>query len=179
VDESPVGTFVASLVLTDDGLIDRYLGYATRPAVEPGPVPGAEPPADALEVLDRYFDELEAGEFAAAADCFSDDVVYSHPPYRHTDNAGDRRVEFRGRQELLAGFRSRGKRSFRHRILVRLQRGPSCLLEGVVDGLPGDGTGSFVSSLSLDRTGRIARYVSFYCEPSVPRTPGRDELAPP
>jgi hypothetical protein len=167
-DASPDGSFVASIQLDDDGLVERYLAYAAEPLVEPGPRLASEPPADAMTVLHRYFEELEAGDFVAAAACFSEDVVYSHPPYRHTDNAGEARVEFRGRDALLAGFRRRGRRSFRHRILVCLQRGPSCMLEGVVDGLPGGTTGSFVSSLSLDDAGRIQRYLSFYCEPSVP-----------
>ena len=165
---APWSTFVASLQLDDQGLVARYLAYACSPAVVPGPaVMFGEAPTDALQVLDRYFDALDGGEFEAAAECFSDDVVYSHPPYRHTDNAGDERVEFRGRQELLRGFRARGMRTFTHRIVVSVQRGTTCLLEGVVEGLPTGRDGGFLSSLTLDRAGLIRRYLSFYCEPSV------------
>lgn len=164
-------TFVASSQLDDSGLITRYLAYMCAPAVRPAPDPdaGSAEAADALAVLDHYFEELESGQFEEAADCFSADVLYSHPPYRHTGIEDDRRIDFRGRDELLAGFNARGKSSFKHQITACLQRGPHCLLEGVVNDLPGGGTGGFISSLSLDSGGRIGRYVSFYCEPSTPR----------
>jgi ketosteroid isomerase-like protein len=175
VRDAPTGeasaTFTASLQLDGTGLIERYLAYMCTPAVAPGP--RVEAPAgasvDAAEVLHRYFAALDRGAFVEAVHCFSHDVLYSHPPYRHTGITSNRRVEFRGHHELLAAFEARGKRSFTHRIEVCLQRGPNCLLEGVVEDLPGGGTGGFISSLSLDDDGRIARYVSFYCEPGVPR----------
>ncbi|HEU0170322.1 MAG TPA: hypothetical protein VFR26_02700, partial [Acidimicrobiales bacterium] len=61
-----------------------------------------------------------------------------------------------------------GRQSFDHRVTTSIQRGPHGLIEGVVQGLPDGGTGSFVSSLTLDADGLIRRYVSFYCEPAVP-----------
>jgi ketosteroid isomerase-like protein len=162
-------TFVASAQLDSAGLVSRYLAYRCLPAVDPEP-PGAGPsPGDADKVLHAYFDALDAGEFEEAADCFSTDVVYSHPPYRHTGLDSDNRVVFRGRDALVAAFRVRGRQSFDHRILESVQRGPHCMLEGLVEGLPGGRSGSFISSLSLDGDGRIQRYVSFYCEPSVAR----------
>ena len=120
-------------------------------------------------MLARYFEALDAGSFNEAAAQFSADVVYSHPPYRHTGIDSDDRLVFRGRDELRAAFTARGKQAFDHRIVAIGQRGPHCLLEGVVEGLPGDRNGSFVSSLTLDADGLIQRYVSFYCEPAVPR----------
>jgi hypothetical protein len=36
--------------------------------------------------------------FADAAACFSEDTLYSHPPYRPTGIDGHDRVEFRGRR---------------------------------------------------------------------------------
>jgi ketosteroid isomerase-like protein len=162
-------TFVASVELDDDGLVGRYLSYVTAPAVVPAPSGTGPAPADAAEVLVRYFEALDAGAFDEAADQFSADVVYSHPPYRHTGIDSDDRVVFRGRDELRAAFTARGKQSFDHRVVAIGQRGPHCLLEGVVEGLAGGGDGSFISSLTLDADGRIQRYVSFYCEPGVPR----------
>ena len=103
----------------------------------------------------------------AAASHFSDDVLYSHPPYRHTGITDPDRVEFRGRAALLAAFERRGKASFDHEVLTSIQRGPHCLFEGAVRNLPDGGTGSFISSLSLAADGTIRRYVSFYCEPGV------------
>jgi SnoaL-like domain len=166
----PVGTFIASAELDGDGLVRRYLAYMCTPAADPAPTGGGPAPADAGKVVHEYFAALDNGDFEAAADQFSRNVVYSHPPYRHTGIDGAERVVFRGRDELLAAFRARGRQTFDHAILASIQRGPHCLFEGVVNGLPTGGSGSFVSSLTLDGDGRIQRYVSFYCEPSVSRS---------
>jgi hypothetical protein len=152
-------TFAASLQCDADGALTRCLLYRT-PYIEPSPTwadRDATTPADARAVLDAYFEHL------AAADCFPEYCLYSHPPYA----PGAERAEFRGRDELLAGFVRRGNRPYAHTIEVALQRGPECLLEGTATGTALGG--SFVSSLSLDRDGRIRRYAAFYCEPSVPR----------
>ena len=173
---SPVATFVASAALSGvDGRIERYLAFSCDEARDPIPAdaPSAAP-ASVPAVLDTYFGALDSGRFEAAAGCFSDSVLYSHPPYKHTQIDGDKRIEFRGRAALLAAFRARGRQSFGHEILTCLQRGPYAILEGVVRDLPDGGSGSFISTLSLDASGRISRYVSFYCEPSVSarRAPG-------
>jgi SnoaL-like domain len=168
-DGEASGTFVASAEFDDAGSISRYLAYACTPATDPPPSGDGPAPADADKVLHEYFDALDRGDFEAAADRFSADVVYAHPPYRHTGIDSNDRVVFRGRDELLTAFRARGKQRFDHAILASIQRGPHCLIEGVVQGLANDGTGSFVSSLTLDGDGLIQRYVSFYCEPSVRR----------
>jgi ketosteroid isomerase-like protein len=165
----PLATFAASLQLDADGLINRYLAFIANPPVDPAPDGSGAAPGDAVDVLRRYFEALDAGAFADAADQFSADVVYSHPPYRHTGIDSDERVVFRGRDQLLAAFIARGRQSFGHRLVAAGQRGPLCLLEGVVEGLPDGGDGSFVSSLTVDGDGRIKRYVSFYCEPAVAR----------
>jgi ketosteroid isomerase-like protein len=162
-------TFVASVQLDDDGLVGRYLSYMTTPAVVPAPSGTGSASADAAAVLARYFEALDAGAFDEAADQFSADVVYSHPPYRHTGIDSDDRLVFRGRDVLRAAFTARGKQRFDHRVVAIGQRGPHCLLEGMVEGLPGGRNGSFVSSLTLDGDGLVQRYVSFYCEPAVPR----------
>jgi ketosteroid isomerase-like protein len=166
----PVGTFVASAELDGDGLVRRYLAFMCTPVVDPAPTGAGPAPADAGTVVHEYFAALDSGDFEGAAERFSADVVYSHPPYRHTGIDGADRVVFRGRDELLAAFRARGRQSFDHASLASIQRGPHCLFEGVVNGLPDGGSGSFVSSLTLDGDGRIQRYVSFYCEPSVGRS---------
>ena len=116
-------------------------------------------------MLDRYFRSLTAGDFEAACACFSDDCLYSHPPY----SARAARAEFRSRAELLAGFQSvRGARpSLLPRIVCCVQDGTHCFVEGVVDGDPP--RGSFVSSVALDRDGLIRRYVAFYSDSRVPR----------
>jgi hypothetical protein len=161
----PVQSLLASFALSG-AEVERQLVFTCPPLT--GAATWSAPathgrPADAREVIDRYFAHLDASEFELAADCFSADVFYSHPPY----GPGLPRAEFRGREELLAGFRrARGPRPDReHHILLSPQRGAECLLEGfTVDRPVGC---SFISSLSLDGDGRIRRYVAVMCEPAV------------
>jgi hypothetical protein len=165
-DDTAVQTVLASFRL-DHGEIARQLVF-TSPLVEPSRSWGSEAasdfrPGDARAAVDTYFEHLDASEFEAAADCFSENVLYSHPPY----GPGQPRAEFRGRDELLAGLRRRGPKPDReHHIEASPQRGADCFLEGFTVDEPRGG--SFISSLSLDADGRIARYLAVYCEPVVP-----------
>jgi hypothetical protein len=161
----PRETYLASIHLRG-GLIERLLVFSC-PLVEPSRAWSAAAaegsPRDARAVVDRYFELLDASEFEAAADCFSEQVLYSHPPY----GPGQPRAEFRGRAELLEGFRRRGPKPDReHHIERSPQRGGDCFLEGFTVDEPRGG--SFISSLSLDPDGRIERYLAVYCEPVVP-----------
>ena len=164
-----ISSFVGSARISGDGLLERYLAFSCPRACDPVPmdVDAATVPADAATVVRGYFTALDAGRFAEAASYFSDDVLYSHPPYKHTGIDGPGRIEFRGRAALRAAFNARGRTSFDHTVITSIQRGPHCIFEGAVDNLPGGGTGSFISSLSLAADGTIRRYVSFYCEPAV------------
>jgi len=159
-----VETFLASFQLSG-GRIARQLVYRC-PLVEPSRSWDApiDRPGDARAVVDRYFERLDAGEFEAAAECFSSDALYSHPPY----GPGQPRAEFRGHDELLAGFERRGVKPDRlHHIDLSPQHGAECFLEGYTIDEPRGGT--FISSLSLDADGLIQRYLAVYCEPIVPR----------
>ena len=169
-------TFTAAFRLGADLRIERYVAFACEPAVALPPRADSPPKAgSAWAAVERYFHALDEGLFEEAADQFSADVLYCHPPYRHTGITSNRRVDFNGREPLLAAFRERGKTVFHHRVLELIQRGPNALFEAVVEGLPDGGTGSAVCSLSLDDDGRIHRYVAFYTEPGVPR----ETLPPP
>lgn len=173
-DLTGVMSFMASAHLDAAGLVDRYVAFAGRPLTEGAEAIGVDAapaiaPDDAATTIDRYFHSLETGDFEDAVDCFSADTVYAHPPYRHTGITNPERVTFRGHDELLAAFRRRGVQTFRHRIDARLVGGSTCLFEGEVEGLPNDVRGTFMSSAHFDASGRIDRYVSFYCEPSPPR----------
>jgi ketosteroid isomerase-like protein len=170
-DESgqPLATYVCSARLAADGRIERFLAFSCAGARDPIPtdVDAGTEPADAAKVVHDYFVDLDSGRFAEAAAHFSDDVLYSHPPYQHTGIDDPDRIEFRGRPALEAAFNTRGRASFDHEVLSSVQRGPHCIFEGAVNNLPDGGTGSFISSLSLAADGTIRRYVSFYCEPGV------------
>lgn len=166
VTGAAIGSFMASASFDDEGRVVRYVHFAGHPATAPARLVDGELAHGASETIDSYFHHLEVGNFEAAVDRFSADVVYAHPPYRHTGIDSQERVVFRGSEQLLAAFRARGVQSFRHRITARFQVGAVCLFEGVVVDLPVGGPGAFLSSATLDVDGRIARYVSFYCEPS-------------
>ncbi len=167
-DDQPVTTYVVGFRLGPEG-IERCLAYATEPVAMP-PRTDDRVPGDARAATERYFHALDAGRFEEAADQFSEDTMYCHPPYRHTGITSNRRVVFNGRDELLAAFRERGTTSFRHRILEFIQRGPNGLFELVVEDLPGGGTGGSICSVGLDDAGRIDRYVAFYTEPAAPQS---------
>lgn len=166
-DGASARTFVTAAQLDRNEEIARCVAFHC-PLVEPSPswehVTGV-PSGDARALLGRYFRHLVGGELTAATECFSRDCLYSHPPYA----AGTPRVEFRGRDELLDGFRTtRGRRSSRPQILHCVQRGADAFIEGVVDGVDGP-KGTFVSSASLDHDGLLRRYVAFYTTSRVPR----------
>ena len=79
-------SFVASARISGDGLLERYLAFSCPGARDPLPMDdgAATVPADAATAVRGYFTALDAGRFAKAASHFSDDVLYSHPPYKHT-----------------------------------------------------------------------------------------------
>ena len=162
VESDPAETLVASFTVRDD-LITRQLVFRCELVGRP---PGAQAATehDALAAVERYFEHLEAADMPAAAECFSPDTVYSHPPYKHAPEEG--RAEFRGRAELLAGFERRGFRTVHHDLLVGAQHGSHFLVEGCTDDPP-DGA-SFLSSVTLDADGRIDRYVALMTQPRVP-----------
>ena len=164
----PVRSFVGAFQLDANGLIARYLAFSCEPPVALPPRSDSPASARSAEAAVRgYFDSLDSGRFEESAAWFSEDVIYCHPPYKHTGITSNRRVDFIGRSELLAAFRERGKTQFVHRVLELIQRGPNALFEVVTEGLPGAAFGSAVCSLSLDDDGRIRRYLAFYTEPGV------------
>jgi len=162
-----IGSVAASAQFADDGSIARHLLFTSTPVPLLGHGVSASAP-DGRAMLERYFHALAESRVEDAASCFSDDVVYSHPPYRDLAIAGPGRATFNGRDELLAAFRRRGPQTVGYHIDVALQRGSHLLAEGVVesDGRP---IGTFLSSASVGATGVLTRYVAFYCEPAVPR----------
>lgn len=185
--DSPAGSFVASAWFDEAGLIVRYLEYDCPETVLPSPADVAESTNttaaaatsttatdvshDALAAVDRYFTALDTSDFRGAADTFSEDVLYSHPPYTgQPDLPSSRRVDFNGRSQLYdESFSRRAPHTLVHRVLDGIQRGPHCIVEGIVEGLPDGDTVSFISSLTLDAEGLIRRYASWCSRPSVPQ----------
>jgi hypothetical protein len=161
-------SFATSLQLDGAGLISRCLLFrAAAVEDEAGPRAGVAGQADIRLLVDDYFEDLHADRFEQAAAHFSADCLYSHPPY----SPGTPRAEFRGREELLAGFGRRGPQPVRVQIERSLQRGAELMLEGrtLLDGSAEGPTGSFISCAALGPAGTIDRYVAFHTTPSIAR----------
>jgi hypothetical protein len=160
---TPIRSFAASLQLDPSGQISRCLLFRV-PVVEDAGAAGApnEAGIDIRRALDEYFEDLQASRFEAATSNYSDDCLYSHPPY----SPGATRVEFRGRAGLLAGFEGRGPRPARIFLDRSIQRGADLMLEGHAfsDGTPEGPQSSFVSSATVDAAGKVRRYVAFQCK---------------
>ena len=163
---APARSFVQSFQLDSGGAILRALSLRC-PAIEPSASwarADSAFPHSARAALDRYFGHLDASRLQEAAACFSPDTLYSHPPYF----PGAARSEFRGREELDAGFVLRGPRTNVHELSVVVQRGRECMVEGYSH-RPGGESAQFVSSLSLDDDGLIRRYAAVVFEPAAGR----------
>lgn len=119
---------------------------------------------DLAAVVRRYLGALSRFDLEAAADCFTDDLFYSHPAYSPDDNGGLRH-EVRGRRALIDLFQQRGPRATVHEVQHAALEGA----QGFVAGTFGaDGRrGSFVSTVELAPDGRIARYAAYSSVPAV------------
>ncbi|HSV80218.1 MAG TPA: nuclear transport factor 2 family protein [Ramlibacter sp.] len=124
--------------------------------------------SDPLALIARYFEELESGNFEAAAACFAENVFYSHPPYRGAP-PGSPRKEARNRAELLAQFRERGKRSVHH-VYQGYVIGDRGFLSGTSTA-PDGPKASFLSEFKVDGDGLIAYYVAYMSVPAAGSTP--------
>src|SRR5204863_7908565 len=105
---------------------DRARGSPARPR-EGGIVTGAGEGASPLET---YYTALDDGDAEAAAAVFAEDALYIRPALPGSPNAGALEV-VRGRGEVLAYFRERGKKPFRHRITRSVADGDTWFVEGV------------------------------------------------
>jgi ketosteroid isomerase-like protein len=120
-------------------------------------------PADLRAVVSRYLDALSRFELEAAADCFTDDLFYSHPAYTPENGAG--RHEVRGRRALIELFQQRGNRKTVHEVQHAALDGAFGFVAGTFGA---EGTsGSFVSTVELAPDGRIARYAAYSSVPPV------------
>lgn len=129
----------------------------------------------ALLNLLRYFGALEACDFEGALECFTDDVVYQHPPYGvagHPGHEGDDPVawnEARGKTELRRMFQFRGTHpGFTHHITTFARTGDVCFHQGFArtDGVRNEMT--WVSVSRVNSEGLIAEYQPYIWRASRP-----------
>jgi hypothetical protein len=149
-------TVVLSSRTNANGEITRVVLLAV-PRV-PGRVEsGAGTAPEARAAFERYFAALQASRFEQAAARFSQDAVWSHPPY---PGSPDRELA-RGRRELVDIFiNKRGSSPVVQLITGFWQSGDTVFLEGVVEGIPNGG--SFVGTGQMTSSGEVSRYVAFY-----------------
>jgi hypothetical protein len=159
-DEDPE-TCIVGLTLDAGGLVRRLV--LLRAPLVPAAAGQATSAPCGRPILEAYFDDLMNSRFGEAAEHFSVDALYSHPPYA----GGSERVLFGGRESLLRGFTvERGPSPARQVITGCWQRGDRVFIQGVVEGIP-DG-GSFFSTAQISSHGEIARYVAFYSASRIP-----------
>jgi hypothetical protein len=166
-DGSPAHSYAMGFQLDEDR-IARALVFRCDPVEDNADtVDDNVTGVDIRQKLNEYFAELDAARFENATTYFSERVLYTHPPY----SPGTPRVAFRGRAELLDGFRRRGAQPCVNIVDVSVQRGPFLMVEGhdLVDGTSEGPTGSFISSATVDAAGKILRYVAFSTERMVAR----------
>lgn len=121
----------------------------------------------ARQTVDGYFADLEAGRFDDAVRWFTDDVVYSHPPYPE-EGLDAPRHEVRGRDALRTLFEHRGVRRADHRITTFLTGGSDVMFGGEVFGANGEVALSFVSIGTIEpETGLLATYAAYVSTPPV------------
>ena len=105
--------------------------------------------------LQEYFDAIDSGDVDRTTEAFTEDALDIRPSLTVP---GTLEV-VRGRDDLRAFFRDRGKKPFRHVVRSFAVDGRECFAEGIA---VEDGTGaelaSFLLRASLDDDGRIARY---------------------
>lgn len=155
-------TCIAGLTYDGAGRVSRVVWL--RAALVPGPdIDEAAPAPDGRAVLERYLADLMGSRFRDAAEHFTVDTIYSHPPYA----GGSERVLFVGREALSRGFATeRGPSPVRQIITGCWQRGGRVFVEGVIEGIPNGGT--FFSTAQITPTGEIVRYVAFYSSRRIP-----------
>ena len=139
--------------------------HAYVPDQPPARVGNRRPGRDRARIALHYLQELEAGRAASAAACFAENAIYSVPPRCESSD----RITVQGRAAIEAVFDARGTNSARHRtdVLAICEHGCHAMLDGSVTGLPGGVTSTFMSSVTLDNAGLIARYVARICVPGV------------
>jgi ketosteroid isomerase-like protein len=126
----------------------------------------------ARRVITEYLRALERFDVEAAVACFTEDVEYSHAPFRHQPGTG-RRVA-RGRDALRELFSRRGVLPLVHEIDVAASTGSRCFVSGftINDGVV---EASFVSDFELSTDGLISTYVGYSVAPAARlRAPGED-----
>src|SRR3954463_9584705 len=112
---------------------------------------------DVSAIVARYLEALEQFDLEAAADCFTADLFYSHPPYSNDDSEG--RHEVQGREALIQLFKERGPKKVKHEVTNAAIEGDHGFVMGT---FASEGrVGSFVSTVRLAADGRIAHYAAY------------------
>lgn len=105
-----------------------------------------------VELVESYLDHLENSEFEGAAELFTEDAVYIHPPY-FIDEA-----KIQGRDTILEYFRdARGPQDVEHEITGRLVDGNKGLVLGRSRGTVIDGVNHYMGYVET-RDGKISYY---------------------
>jgi hypothetical protein len=112
--------------------------------------------------LETYYRALDDGDAGGAAAVFSEDTLYIRPALPGSPNAGGMEVVHR-REAVLAYFRERGKKPFRHRITASVADGPDWFVEGIA-GMAGEAPTHVFLVHATVVDGLITRYLAAMSE---------------
>ncbi len=112
--------------------------------------------------LETYYRALDDGDAEGAAAVFSEDTLYIRPALPGSPNAGGLEV-VRGREAVLAYFRERGKKPFRHRITASVADGSEWFVEGIA-GMAGEAPTHVFLVHATVVDGLITRYLAAMSE---------------
>ncbi|WP_322046539.1 nuclear transport factor 2 family protein [Paraburkholderia sp. J67] len=117
--------------------------------------------------VDQYVRGLEAADFDAVANCFTEDAFYSHGAYDPQLNTT--RAEVKGRGKLLDMLKSkRRSRTWVHELHAFTVADGRCYLEGVLrETADGPLVASYVGCGSFDEAGKLTRWVAYSSRPPV------------
>jgi hypothetical protein len=119
-------------------------------------VSAVEVPPEGVLLLRAYFDALARDDWEGAADSFTEDVRYSHPPFTVAGSTETIDGEVRGRTALIELFRRRGSRPFRVDLTHWAVSGSTLFVGGEfeVEGV----RGSTVAIAEVESDGRLSFY---------------------
>lgn len=162
VDGDVTRTVAAVVEVGARGVV-RYLELRTSRESALVPATSDHPTRSATPATRRYLERLDSGDPQGAAQVFSQDAVYSHPPY--VDDPARTSI-VTGRDGLRQAFTGRGRKAFSHDVLRDGTNALGTVVEGVVPEVRGT-FGSFVSFVQVTPDDEISRYMAFYCEPGL------------
>jgi len=121
----------------------------------------------ALANLLRYFDALDRFDIDGCLACFTDGVIYHHPPYGNLipERKGDGWHMASGQAELRKLLEFRGPQPEKHYVTAFARDGNTCFNEGFAERQENRNAASWLTIFKVDGRGLISEYHPYSCVP--------------